>query len=349
VGLMLAPISVVIPAFNAAAYLHATIRSIRAQTVAVAEIIVVDDGSTDETGAIARANGATLVKQTNAGLPTTRNRGISVASQPWIALADADDLWEPDKIERQWRSLMLAPDAVFSFSDFSQFNERGVINSSVIHEVHSRHFRGVVRTPLGDHASLCDSATLGAAILKQNPFCPSSLIVRKDTALGLGGYDPNLFAGEDYEFVLRLTRDHVGTFVDVPLVQYRRHPTAMTSNIPKMREAMVEVALRIMKRPQEYAPRTSEYFRRRLPLYLLKCGFAHIRYGDQSRARDWLQRSLCERITLSAMALYPLTFLVERGLGRRLRDAAVERSGREAFKSAVGMKSPARSGFRVSS
>jgi len=331
---MLVPISVVIPAFNASAYLKATIMSIRAQSIPVAEIIVINDGSTDNTGAIAKEAGVVVIDQENAGLPATRNRGIHAASQPWIALADADDLWEPDKIERQWRSLQLVPEAAFSFSDFSQFNDRGIINRSVIHEVHQRHFRGVARSPLGNEAFLCDSVTLGTAMLKQNPFCPSSLMVRRDTAVYLGGYDSSLLAGEDYDFVLRLTRDHVGTYIDVPLVRYRRHPTAMTSNIPRMREAMVDVALRITRHSKEYSPDTSEYFRRRMSLYLLKCGFAHIRYGDQAAARIWLQKSLNEKITFSAVALYPVTFLVERGFGRYLRDAIVQLSGREAFKSA---------------
>ncbi len=334
---MNAPITVVIPAYNAAAYLAETIASIRAQTLPVAEIIVVNDGSTDETGAIARAAGTIVIDQANAGLPASRNRGISAASQPWIAFADADDLWSHDKTERQWRSLELAPSADFSFSDFSQFNDLGVINASVLHEVH-QHFRRVSQTPLGDRASLCDPATLGAALLVQNVFCPSSLIVRKTTALKIGGYDPELFSAEDYDFALRLTRDHLGTYVDAPLVRYRRHATAMTSNIPKMREGLADVALRTINKAAEYSPRTGEYFRRTIPRYYIKCAFAHLRYGDQERAREWLRRSLLERVTVSAMVLYPLTFLVQSGIGRRLRDGLVSATFREAFQTSPLLK-----------
>jgi glycosyltransferase involved in cell wall biosynthesis len=334
---MNAPISVVIPAFNAAAYIDDTIKSIQAQTLQVTEIIVVNDGSTDDTSVIARACGATVIDQQNVGLPATRNRGIASARQPWIAFADADDPWELDKIERQWRSLQLAPNASFSFSDFSQFNVHGIINASVIHEVH-RHFELVSRRPLDRHASLCDSVTLGAALLRQNVFCPSSLIVKRDVALSLGGYDPKLFAAEDYEFVLRLTRKHVGTYVDLPLVRYRRHGKAMTSNIPRMREGLVAVALRTITRPGEYAPQTSEHFSRELPYYFIKSGFAHIRYGDQRLAREWLERSLRQRFTFSGALLYALTFAVESSVGRLLRDRIVAVTCRGAFDSPKVLK-----------
>jgi glycosyltransferase involved in cell wall biosynthesis len=337
-----APISVVIPAYNAGAFIEATIRSIQAQTVSVAQIVVVNDGSSDATRDIARAAGATVLDQQNLGLPASRNRGISAATEPWIALADADDLWEPNKIELQWRSLERAPTAAFSFCDYSQFNEKGVINACVIYEVH-RHFRHVLRTSLDQHSSLCDGVSLGAALLVQNVVCHSSILVRKEAVIALGGYDTTLLAAEDYEFLMRLTRDHVGTYVDLPLVHYRRHATAMTSNIPKCREALVDVALRTLKTPSNYSPQTSEHFRRELTNYLVKCAFAHIRYGEQARAREWLWRSFRERLTLHGMLLYPVTFAVDHSVGRNLRNRLLAFQ-RQAFESSPSPKKAASGG-----
>ncbi len=337
---MTVPISVVIPAYNAAAYIADTIESIRSQTMQAAEIIVINDGSTDETSAIARAAGITVLDQHNVGSAGSRNRGISAATQPWIAFADADDPWARDKIKLQWLSLERAPNATFSFSDCSQFNDGGVINASVMHEVH-HHFESVLRAPLGDYASLCDQVTLDAALLVENVFCHSSLVLRTDRARALGGYDPALRGAEDYDFVLRLTRAHAGTYVDLPLVSYRRHPAAVTSSIPDVREGIAQVALRVLSRPWEYSPRAHEHFRRELPYYLLRCGFAHIRYGDQARAREWLRRSLQERWTIFAMLLYPLTFAVENAAGRRLRDEIVANTCREAFRASTYLKSSA--------
>lgn len=99
-------VSVVIPAYNAAATLDETLRSVRSQTHRALEIIVINDGSTDDTGAIARRHAAIdgrvqVANQDNAGLAAARNAGWRRARSELIAFLDADDLWAPTKIERQ--------------------------------------------------------------------------------------------------------------------------------------------------------------------------------------------------------------------------------------------------------
>jgi glycosyltransferase involved in cell wall biosynthesis len=96
-------ISVIIPAFNAERYLAAAIASVLAQTVRPAEIIVVDDGSTDRTANIAEQFGApvTCHRQPHRGIAATRNSGINAARGNWLAFLDADDLWTCEKLERQ--------------------------------------------------------------------------------------------------------------------------------------------------------------------------------------------------------------------------------------------------------
>ena len=319
---MTAPISVVIPAYNAAAFLDATLASISAQTLPVAQIIVVNDGSTDGTRDIASRAGVKIVDQANAGLSAARNSGIAAATQPWIAFCDADDLWLPEKIERQWRSILLAPRVAFSFTDYMQFNETGVINASVLHEVH-RHFEGVLHHSLGDDAWLCDPESLGSALLVDNFFSASSLIVRADAAREFGGYDRKVVGAEDYDFALRLTRVHFGTYVDLPIVHYRRHASAISSNVATIREGVTSVALRVLSRPQEYAPRTVKHFKRSLHKYFTKCGFAHLRYGDQLTARRWLRRSLGERLSPEAGLLYLMTFAFESSAGQSCRNRMV--------------------------
>ena len=103
-------VSVVIPAYNASATLDETLRSVRSQTHDVLEIIVVNDGSTDDTGAIAKRHAAVddrvqVVTQDNAGLAAARNAGWRRARSDLIAFLDADDLWAPTKIERQIEAL----------------------------------------------------------------------------------------------------------------------------------------------------------------------------------------------------------------------------------------------------
>ena len=94
-------ISVVIPAYNAAVFLPRSIASVRAQTLQPVEVIVVDDGSTDDTKAVAAELGVRVITRTNSGPSAAKNTGIRMASGDWIALLDADDRWSPEKLERQ--------------------------------------------------------------------------------------------------------------------------------------------------------------------------------------------------------------------------------------------------------
>lgn len=96
-------VSVIIPAFNASQCIGEAIRSVVAQTAPVAEIIVVDDGSTDDTGKVAQAAARTitLVRQENRGPSAARNRGLELAQSELVAFLDADDVWMPTKIARQ--------------------------------------------------------------------------------------------------------------------------------------------------------------------------------------------------------------------------------------------------------
>lgn len=115
--------SVVIPAWNAARTIAETLRSVAAQTVPPAEIIVVDDGSTDETEAVTRQSGVPVryVRQDNSGPGSATTRGFALARAPFIATVDADDLWLGDKIERQFRRLEEAPQLAAVFTQWRTF------------------------------------------------------------------------------------------------------------------------------------------------------------------------------------------------------------------------------------
>ena len=119
-------ISVVIPCYNAAAFLRATIESILGQTQPVLEVIVVDDGSTDDSARIAESFGppVRVIRQPNQGESAARNRGIEAAAGEWVAFLDADDLWLPTKVELQAEAIRSAPaDVVCVTGDFLLFGE----------------------------------------------------------------------------------------------------------------------------------------------------------------------------------------------------------------------------------
>lgn len=114
-----ARISVVIPMFNAARFIAEALASVAAQTLPVAQIVVVDDGSTDGGAEIAeRHAGVTVIRQANSGVGVAVNAGLARADGNLIAFVDADDRWMPEKSERQWRVLQTEPslDAVFGLA-----------------------------------------------------------------------------------------------------------------------------------------------------------------------------------------------------------------------------------------
>ncbi len=113
--------SVVIPAFNAAPTIAEAIESIRGQTLAAAAVIVVDDGSVDDTAAIAETLGARVIRQANAGPGAATTAGLALVDTPLVATLDADDLFLPAKMERQVTALMAAPDLSGVFARMTKF------------------------------------------------------------------------------------------------------------------------------------------------------------------------------------------------------------------------------------
>lgn len=113
-------ISAVIPAYNAAKYIARSIDSVLAQTHPVDEIVVVDDGSTDNTAEVIKDYGEQVryIHQPNAGVSAARNTGIQAATSNWIAFLDADDEWLPEKIELQSQLLIRNPDLVWTTGNY---------------------------------------------------------------------------------------------------------------------------------------------------------------------------------------------------------------------------------------
>jgi GT2 family glycosyltransferase len=228
-------VSVVIPAYNAEAFLDETIASALAQTYPVLEVLVVDDGSTDGTGAISdgwheREPRVRRIRQPNCGISGTRNHGAAVARGHWLAWLDADDRWVPEKLERQ----LLARDHRVSlvYSDRRNFGERGPLP-----ELASEH----IDMPSGD---------VFEALLVQGNFITTSTVVQtRESFWSVGGFttDERVPVCEDWDLWLRLAAaGHGMQCIRAPLTEYRVHPVS-TSRSPKRmtvaREAVVERAL----------------------------------------------------------------------------------------------------------
>lgn len=202
--------SVVIPCYNGSRYLRDTLSSVVAQTHAPLEIIVVDDGSTDASAAIAESVGPPIrvIRQKNQGESVARNRGIEESLGEWVAFLDADDLWLPEKLARQLATV--SDDAVAIHTDIESFgNRKNVVR---------------IKEVFGDRRYSIDQLAVRNCIP-----CPSSLIVRRDRCPRFPEWTKN---AEDQVFVLELVRRGKVELVEEPLTAYRIHSESQSRRQP---------------------------------------------------------------------------------------------------------------------
>ena len=207
-------ISVVIPAYNAAAFLPRCLESVFAQTLKPHEVIVVNDGSVDNTAELAAKLGANVITRPNGGLSAARNTGIKNASSDWIALLDADDIWAPDKLERQVQRIR--PDTVLVYTGIRIFDDNGI----------------------RDQLPAMEAGKARNMLRYRNPITPSTVLVRREAVLQDGGFREDIRACEDWEMWVRLQR--VGQFeaISEPLTDYYVHPKSLSANPAKMLDAL---------------------------------------------------------------------------------------------------------------
>ena len=217
-------VSVIIPAFNAQATILATVESALAQTYTPLEVLVVDDGSNDQTLATVRARAATApqlrwLQQANAGVGAARNAGIEAARGEFVALLDADDLWHPDKLARQMAVMTSRhPTPGFVYTLFRKIDDQG------------RVLEGCQRWDI-------EGPALRQLLIQNFVGNGSALLMKRDTALAAGGYCTELDSSEDYDLQLRLAAHHDVAVVAEALVGYRQGPGRMSGQLLRMDRA----------------------------------------------------------------------------------------------------------------
>ncbi len=190
-------VSAIIPAFNRAHYLPEAIQSILAQTVPVFEIIVVDDGSTDDTSNVIAAYGNKIryLKQKNQGPSAARNYAVREANGNWLAFLDSDDLWVPEKNQIQTEFICQHPYMDFIFGDLANFNENH-------HDEEPEILDRMVHQYLV--ANAVDLKDFFRQLLFSNPVPTSSVLIRSDCFRRVGWLDETMRYCEDYDYWLRL-------------------------------------------------------------------------------------------------------------------------------------------------
>ena len=225
-------ISVIIPAYNQADYVSQAIQSVLSQTNPNYELVVVNDGSTDETPQILsqfQDPRIRVISQPNRGLAAARNAGIRESSAPLIALLDSDDYFLPDKLAIQSEYLLQHPEIGMVGGGIQIVNHAGEILKQIINKPDGLDLQG---------------------LLFANPFVPSSIMIRRQWFDRVGTFDENLRACEDWDMWLRI--GYAGclfAWVDYPVVAYRQHQGQMTREPERMRKAIITMLDKFFQQP----------------------------------------------------------------------------------------------------
>ncbi|MDK3020148.1 glycosyltransferase family 2 protein [Pseudodonghicola flavimaris] len=232
--------TIIIPCYNAETTLARTLESLRFQTQPDWEALIVDDGSTDSTRAVAERFAAEdcrfrLLPNPGKGPASARNVALNAARGDLIAFCDADDLWEADKLQRMLE-VFADPTVDAAFARVAFFDEAGSRTLSTVPA----------------------EAISVQMLLGENPVCTmSNLVVRRDVFRATGGFDCALVHNEDLEWLIRLCACGFRLIgVQHTLVHYRTSPTGLSSDLDKMRagrEAALATALRFGFRPDARA------------------------------------------------------------------------------------------------
>ncbi|SRR5579871_3255673 len=216
-------ISVVIPCYNGEPYLAQALDSVLAQRLPAAEIVLVDDGSTDATPEIGRRYAAQhplvvrYIRQEKSGVATARNNAVNAAQSEWIAFLDADDWWKPAKLERQAAVVAGSPGCDLVYTPLELHYPDGTI----------------------ENARSTPPEAIWPNLRYGNLITPSSVMMRRDMFIEGGGFNPRIHGSEDWELFARLIirqKMRVG-WVPETLTCYRETNTNSSKRIDGMLEA----------------------------------------------------------------------------------------------------------------
>jgi glycosyltransferase involved in cell wall biosynthesis len=242
-GIMSPRISVIIPVYNCASYLSQALDGVRAQTVQEWELIIVDDGSTDDTGGIARSYVAAdsrvrIIRQPNSGVAVARNRGFAEAHKgtELCIFLDADDFWQPDALQVMSSYLDDHQNAVAvqGLARFVDANGAAVEGNMGERQSRQRYVRHGQRLKRRLSAGPLNFATLAR---KNVVLSSGAVLIRSGHLRCVGGFDQSLAPVADWDMWLRLCRVGEIGGVNRVVLNYRQHGSSMSHDAGKMLSA----------------------------------------------------------------------------------------------------------------
>lgn len=274
-----APVSVVIPSYNSAAYVADAIESVLAQTLPAAEIIVIDDGSTDETAALLRRYRGRIrsIHQENGGVSAARNRGVHAANGDFIAFLDADDIWHPSKLE-------------FQMQAFNRIPSLGLLGTRYV--VLPAPFPRIEEMPSDLYQFIH-----WQQLTVRNYLCASSVIARSSIVNIAGEFDTDLQGPEDRDLWLRIAEFSTAVNLNLALVGYRIVPGSVSRQPERCISSLKRI---IAKLDQRQAWRGRWLLRRKALSYI------EHEAADLHRCAGNVRRAIGH--SLRSFAMYPFPY-----------------------------------------
>ncbi len=276
----LAPVSVVIPTYNNGGLLTQALDSVLAQTILPAEIVVVDDGSQDDTAQriVPYAGRVKYLFQPNQGVSAARNRGLDEARQEWIAFLDADDVWHPRKLELQLHTLRRVPDLALLGTEVFDWPATSFPDCDFLPSA------SLERIPWD-------------RLVVKNYFTTSSVLVRRSVLQQVGFFDTSLQGPEDYDRWLHVAEWGPVANLMVPLTGYRDMGGSLSKQAARMQAGMQRI---LGKQDERRVWRGRRGLRRKAYSYCnYSCAYMHSTAGNQWTALGQ---------ALKSFAWYPLAY-----------------------------------------
>ena len=288
-------VSIVLPTYNCAAFLPHSIGSILAQIYNSYEIIVVDDGSTDNTKEVLypfMQRIKYILLEQNKGLPTARNIGILSAHGKYIAFIDADDLWLPEKLQTDIEYFETHPEVSMVYSKHLNIDQNG----RMLDEASQK------RLPSGNIFTQLFS--------EQNFIITSSVVVRKEIFETTGLFYEQLSNCQDWDMWLRIAFYFKVGGINTPLVKYRHNPHSLSknrNNVLKYQKMVIDKIYSNFKDKENGI--NEKLYKKRLASHYAKVGRYYLRMGDKNRANENFGLSLKnDPLNLRSIRYYLCTF-----------------------------------------
>lgn len=270
-------VSIVVPAYNAERYISATIGSVQAQTFTDWEMIIINDGSNDQTEEVIFAflfdNRIKYFAQQNTGVSIARNNGIKKASGKYIAFLDADDAWEPGNLEQKVNLLESDPAIDWVFSDMYYADE---------------HLNRTGPAPEGRDDNMLENILLWEGEVIPGPC--SNIVIKKEILDKDISFDPHLSTAADQDLSLSLAHRYKGKRIPLPLWTYRVISSSMSRNI----KVMEHDHLYVYRKAEKSGYFHSAPFRRKCfgNLYMILAGSWWVNGRNKKRALYFMAKAI---------------------------------------------------------